>query len=158
MSHDVVKSRIQVSDVEMLAALKEAAKIVPEDGTLTCALFDEWRGSFGETKPPSISTITSRFGSWTKACNLAGVRVQHRRGTAGRPRFSDESIYVALERCWRDLGHRPQVVEYNEWRNEQPDRNKLMTGGTILRSIRGFKTACAEVEKRMALGYTPSDI
>lgn len=100
---------------EYKASLRQAEKAV---GTpLTKKKYSRWRDTFPpDRKPVSAEYFVLNFGSWARACNLAGVEPgKVIMGRVYTRDFSDDDIVNAVRACREDIGDMPTVRAYDDW-------------------------------------------
>ncbi len=98
MKFELEENYIRLSDEYLLEEIRRCAKVINRD-TITIAEYEE----VGKTHP---STIQRRFGSWSKALNLAGLKPS--RSKIG---VTDDELLKNIEQLWINLGRQPR---YNE--------------------------------------------
>ena len=98
MKFELEESLRGASDEELLEEIRRCAKVINRD-TITIAEYEE----VGKTHP---STIQRRFGSWSKALNLAGLKPS--RSKIG---ITDDELLKNIEQLWINLGRQPRYTE-----------------------------------------------
>jgi DNA-binding transcriptional ArsR family regulator len=92
---------------------------------------------------PAASTYIRRYGSWSGACELAGINASKPRREGYRHEFSDEDILVAIEDFTADTG----LITYNayvDWARE----NGRPSGPLVIQRLGGWAVARREVLRR----------
>jgi hypothetical protein len=94
---------------ELIQEVRRAASIMGEP--LMRFYYSKDAGKHGL---PAVHTLMKRFGSWERACEVAGVKTNAPRGK--RPKsFSDEDAIAALQTCRDEIGKVPSIGNYEKW-------------------------------------------
>lgn len=124
-----------VSDEDVIAEIQRVAAL-PNGSPLTGPFYDSRRS------PESIGAarIIQRFGSWTKACHIAGVEVEERTRVY-RKVWGEEEVLEWARRYLRESEARPTFMDFQFWLRRLKDegapsaatvRNRLGTWSNIV--------------------------
>lgn len=94
------------SDDELLDALRELKDELGRTPTLSDIKNNE--------DMPSDATYYDRFGSYSQACEQAGLDPNTGRGGAPRARYDDEEIFSAIRSFAIDNGRVPRTADFDE--------------------------------------------
>jgi hypothetical protein len=98
---------------EILEALRKTAKVKsPISAPIYKQLVDNKL-----INGPGPQTVAKRFGSWRKACELAGVIFVEAARETYDYLWSKEEIILTLIDFLRDTNHSKSVTSYEEWRS-----------------------------------------
>lgn len=98
-----------------------------------------WREFDQVSKACKSNCVKRAFGSWNKALDSIGVPLEEK----SRRKFSNNDLFLEMERVWTTLGHRPSR---NEWEMSQPK----ISYNTYKRYFGGWTNACLKfIEYRM---------
>jgi len=131
-----------------------------------------WRQLKGtDEEIENLRTVMSHFGSWREAKEALELAErghsarQIKARFAGRRldkvwRYTEETLRSTLERCVADLGHVPQLAEFEHWRHgalealraRGDDAAHLPSAGPYRRRYGSWERAL------LALGYTPDQV
>jgi hypothetical protein len=127
------------SDLEIARALRAAAKVAGEP--LSVGKYDKIRATFDG---PSAIRLIQRFGSWSQACQAAGVR-------SGDPKRSyarkwERSQIVEFVRTYLALSRKVSFADFSNWLKQVPNapsaatcRNVGISWSALLKSARTDK-------------------
>ena len=96
------------TDEQLTAAIAAAAAELGEP--LTVGAYDAWQRSHDGGSP---ALVIRRFGSWTKACALAGVATNTTRSTSRR--WTDEEVVAIVADYLRTPGSTGSFADYSAW-------------------------------------------
>lgn len=102
----------------------------------------------GEVEGPSLPRINQRFGSWLKACELAGVEAGRPRRDNYQSRWTDAELLDFARRYLEDPDFSGAVGNYDDWKRQRDP------GGPSAMTIRNRLGRWSDV-KRAALA--PAD-
>jgi len=130
------------SDEEILDAIRQAAVY---EFPLTANAYSDLL-SVGQVEGPSLPRIGQRFGSWSAACEAAGVVPGQTMRTHYESQWSDSDILTIVRRYLEDPAVPNSIQGYDAWRRTNaPD-------GPSGQTIRNRFRTWTEV-KRIALSY-----
>ena len=135
----------QWTDDEILNSIREAALY---DHPLTTTAYSELV-SVGEIRGPSIARVGQRFGSWSAACEAAGVEPGPTHRDNYDSRWSDDDILRVVRAYLLDPDAPNSFHRFDEWkRSHAPDgpsgptvRNRLGPWSTVKRRALGMETS-----------------
>lgn len=154
-----------------LVSIKRAAERLGRTPTA-----EEYRQVWRELKGTdqeieNLHTIMRHFGSWREAKEALEL---DRRGQSARFiearfarrrldkvwRYTQETLRSTLERCVADLGHVPQLAEFEHWRRGVLERLRASGDDAAhLPSASPYRRRYGSWEKALlALGYTPDRV
>jgi hypothetical protein len=126
------------SDEEVLNAIRDAALY---EFPLTTNAYAELL-SQGQIKGPSMPRIWQRFGSWTAACEAAGVVAGQTMRTNYQSRWSDDDLLQIVRRYLLDPNAPNSAHRFDEWkRTAAPD-------GPSFQTLRNRFGSWTEVKRR----------
>lgn len=112
------------SDDQVLDALREAAVF---EFPLTTSAYTDLL-AVGQIKGPSVSRIWQRFGSWTAACDAAGVVAGQTMRDHYQSKWSDHDLVQILQRYLLDPDAPNSAHRFDEWKRENlPDGPSFQT-------------------------------
>ena len=128
-------ARQSFSDEQILAALREAARICGEP--LSHGTYD---GVARQVAGPSSARIIQRFSSWREACSAAGVTTTatSRRYT---PKWDGTSVAAAVAQYLSSTGSTGTCADYQAWAREGDGRPSGATVRNVLGRWNEAKTA-----------------
>lgn len=133
-------------DEVCLEALREASKKIGENGeygVLTMELYSD----NAKDEDPKSSTIQKRFGTWQKACDLAGIPsgdpIPHR---VYVKKWTPEDMVRIVKQFFEEVGVFGSMRDYSEWAVNVPNTPTLAT----VRSHFGSWTKVKEIAAEMA--------
>jgi hypothetical protein len=154
----------------VLASLKRVAEHLgqtPNSATYRTA-WRELRDSGVEVE--NLQTVISHFGSWRQAREALELSAsQSPRKIADRFdrrrldkvwRYTAETLAKVLAECVADIGHVPQVAEFEHWRRIKLDQARAQGDDALhLPSSGPYRRRWGNWEKALlALGYTPDQV
>jgi len=98
------------SDQELLSALRAVGNGI----AVTPSRYENWRREQPVPKPPALSTITKRFGTWKKANRKARLKTLHQ--------LTDRQLLLQVAAATRAYGAHPTRKQYQEWALQHHDR------------------------------------
>ena len=102
MKFELEESNRGISDEELLDDMRRCAKSIGRD-TIT------YRRIRGDWESPSMHDLPRRFGSWSKALELAGLQP-----TGWKIGITDEELFENIRSLWVSLGRQPRYSEVEE--------------------------------------------
>ncbi|HSS32053.1 MAG TPA: hypothetical protein VLL27_02085 [Solirubrobacterales bacterium] len=171
--HDARLQRLAGEDTEtgrILASLKRVADLIGEaPGVEDYTRIRRQLIEDGEQLEP-VSRIVKHFnGSWhlaREAISLSEITTPRRIDArfASRKlgkvwRYTDASLRETIKRCTSDLGHVPQVAEFDHWRQRELELAKARGEDLHLPSARPYRRRWGSWEAALIdLGYSESEI
>ena len=119
------RPRRDVTNEELLRDVAETARSLSRD-TLTKEEYDQ-RGTF------STNTCQRRFGSWSKALDLAGL--QQSRSRIG---ITDEELFNNMKDVWLKLGRQPRTGDLQAPTSQYPVGTYKRRFGSLRRALETF--------------------
>ncbi len=101
MKFELEESNRGISDEELLDDMRRCAKMIGRD-FITYGEYDE----IGKAR---TSIFRRRFGSWSKALELAGLQA-----TGWKRGITDEELFENIRSLWASLGRQPRKSEVEE--------------------------------------------
>ena len=152
-----------------LRSLRRVAAVV--GGELTPETYREARRQLvakGE-EIAEINVLRRFFGSWRNAKDSLGladvttplkIEARFRAKRVGKVhRFREDTLAEVLERCARDLGHVPLVIEFSLWREREHELAKARGEDLHLPSDSPYRRRWGTWEGALLhFGYDPSDV
>jgi hypothetical protein len=102
----------------------------------------------GEIKGPSVPLIYKRFGSWTNACQKAGIETNKPVRSEYVLDYSDEEILIFLMRYFNEEHTIGSIEDYEKWRRAQ--NGKIPSIGLIRNRIGNWGIVKEIVLKKMS--------
>jgi hypothetical protein len=131
------------SDDELLDDMRRCAKAFGKD-TITGSEYED----IGKAHP---DTIRRRFGSWSKALTLAGLRPH-----GGRRGITDEELFENIKSLWISLGRQPgksEVKKPSSLFSVKPYQNRFGTWTAALKAfVLWINSDCPEESPQEAEG------
>jgi 5-methylcytosine-specific restriction endonuclease McrA len=93
---------------------------------------------FDETARVSSSSVVREFGTWSKAIEHLRQELTQQGKTLRKKHrgyFTEAEAFAELERIWKEIGHRPSRIE---WENSEPS----ISYNTYTRYFGGWSNAC----------------
>lgn len=132
---------------------------------------DYWHKSRGDDEAlPSVSALIKHFGSWrqarealelSKTSSARQIEARFARRRLGKIwRYTEETLQRTLAACVRDVGHVPQVAEFEHWRRRELEVARAKGDDALhLPSSGPYRRRYGSWEKALlALGYTPDQV
>jgi hypothetical protein len=91
----------------------------------------------GRIKGPSVARIVQLFGSWTAACGEVGVVSGEALRTNYERRWTEEDLFVFVERFLLEPAHRGASHQFDAWRSSANSGEKVPSLGTVRNIIGG---------------------
>lgn len=133
-------------------AIQAAADEIGEP--ISSEKYREWYSDHSDDYPSLQVIQNSEYGSWTAACEAAGV-------LTGRQEYTNQDIIDALEAAVAAIGEPLSGVEYDEWAREA-DEDYPLSATFSNYDIGAFVPACEEIGIETTAiapdGYTREDI
>jgi hypothetical protein len=123
----------ELPNAEILAALREAAKVCGEP--LTIPAYREQAPKHGW---PADLTVVRPYGTWQAACEAAGVKANESEGPR-RGAITLEDCIEALRDCASELGATPSYETYSKWAK----KNHRPSGPTVRVKVRQHQNGSA---------------
>lgn len=130
------------------SGLIAALRLVADDGYVSSAMYKHaYTRAMGSASPlPSTKVFSMRFGSWKKACQVAGLR--HGRQTRpSYPRLSDDELVAAVVLAADTMGDLPSLGEYRGFRSLHPEL-RLPCDALIRARLGGWASALKQAAAR----------
>jgi len=165
-------ARLAGEDSEMgrhLRSLRRVADVV--DGDLTPETYRAARRTLlaGGEEVVEFNALLRYFGSWRRAKEAVGlaevatplkIEARFRSRLVGKVhRYREDTLRETLERCARDLGHVPLIIEFEHWRQRELELAKTRGEELFLPSDSPYRRRWGSWDKALlALGFAEEDV